>query len=233
MSIRRTDHALVLVIEDQEKLRRNLSQDLAAHGYEVVAVGTGEEGYERATSERFDALVLDLKLPARDGLSILTDLRQAGFASPVLILTAQGSVEERVKGLDAGADDYLVKPFAHAELLARLRAMLRRSSPVKELVLRCGDLAMDVVARRVERAGVALELTVREFELLEYLLRHKNSHVTREMLARDVWNEPAGVMTNVIDVCINSLRRKIEQADQPTIIHTVRGVGYAVRDLQA
>lgn len=222
----------VLVIEDQEKLRRNLSQDLAAHGYEVVAVGTGEDGYKRATEERFDALVLDLKLPGRDGLSILADLRKAGFSSPVLILTAQDSVEERVQGLDAGADDYLVKPFAHAELLARLRALLRRSSPAQEFVLRCGDLAMDVVARRVERAGVDVDLTVREFELLEYLLRHKNSNVTREKLARDVWKEPAGVITNVIDVCVNGLRRKIEQADQPSLIQTVRGVGYAVRDLQ-
>jgi DNA-binding response OmpR family regulator len=147
-----------------------------------------------------------------------------------LILTARDSIEDRVAGLDAGADDYLVKPFAHAELLARLRALLRRVPATGEVVLRCGDVQMDLLARRVVRSGVEIQLGQREFELLECLLRNKNTAVTREMLARDVWKEPAGLLTNVIDVCVNSLRKKIEQPGAAPLVRTIRGVGYTVRD---
>ena len=220
----------VLVVEDQEKLRRNLEQVLAAAGYDTHVAGTGDDGYRLATTEPFDALILDLTLPGRDGLQILADLRARGFSQPILILTARDAIEDRVAGLDSGADDYLIKPFAHAELLARLRALLRRSQTPAELVLRHEDLEMDLVARRVLRGGKEVELSQREYALLEYLLRNKNSVVSREMLARDVWKEPAGVMTNAIEVCMNGLRKKIESAAARPLIRTVRGVGYAVGD---
>ena len=220
----------VLVIEDQIKLRRNLQQLLEQQGYEVVVVGTGEEGYYSATTQSFDAIILDLTLPGRDGLQILSDLREAGFAKPVLILTARDSIDDRVAGLDSGADDYLVKPFAHAELLARVRALLRRGRSGVERLLHCGDIEMDLLTRKVVRKGVEIELSQREFELLEYLLRHKNSNVTREMLARDVWKEPQGLLTNAIEVCVNGLRKKVELPGTRPLILTVRGVGYSVRD---
>ena len=220
----------VLVVEDQLKLRRNLHQVLEKEGYDVVSTGTGEEGYYCATTQSFDAIILDLTLPGRDGLEVLRDLRASRFSKPVLILTARDSIDDRVAGLDCGADDYLVKPFAHAELLARLRALLRRGRSGIERLLHCGDLEMDVLTRKVARKGLEIELSQREFELLEYLLRHKNSNVTREMLARDVWKEPHGVLTNAIEVCVNGLRKKIELPGARLLIRTVRGVGYAVRD---
>ncbi len=220
----------ILVIEDQQKLRRNLQQMLEQEGYEVAAAATGEEGFRQATAQAFDAIVLDLTLPGRDGLQVLGDLRKSGFQKPVLILTARDSIDDRVAGLDAGADDYLVKPFAHAELLARLRALLRRGRPGQERLLYCADLEMDLFTRKVARKGVEIELSQREFELLEYLLRHKNTNVSREMLTRDVWKEPQGLLTNVIDVCVNSLRKKVEVPGTRPLIETVRGVGYAVRE---
>lgn len=220
----------VLVIEDQSKLRRNLQQVLEQEGYEVVASETGEAGYDYAATQPFDAIVLDLTLPGRDGLEILNDLRESGFLMPVLILTARDSVEDRVAGLDSGGDDYLVKPFAHAEMLARLRALLRRRRTGVERSLHCDDLEVDVLTRHVARGGVEIELTQREFELLEYLLRHKDRNVTRAMLEHDVWKEPRGVLTNVIDVCVNSLRKKVERPGTSPLIRTVRGVGYTIRD---
>jgi len=220
----------VLVIEDQIKLRRNLQQLLEQDGYDVVVAGTGEEGFYSATTQSFDAIILDLTLPGRDGLQILSDLRASGFAKPVLILTARDSIDDRVAGLDSGADDYLVKPFAHAELLARVRALLRRGRSGLERLLHCADIEMDLLTRKIARKGVEIELSQREFELLEYLLRHKNTNVTREMLTRDVWKEAQGPLTNVIEVCVNSLRKKVELPGMRPLILTVRGVGYSVRD---
>ena len=220
----------VLIVEDQKRLLGSLRRGLEEEGYAVATAATGEEGYYLATTQSIDALVLDLMLPGRPGLQVLTDLRAHGFTKPVLILTARDSVEDRVKGLDCGADDYLVKPFAFAELLARLRALLRRNVGERETVLRADNLEMDLVARRVVRDGIQIELTNREFELLEFLLRHKNTSVTRDMLGREVWKEPDGMWTNVIEVCINSLRKRVEQPGQRQLIHTVRGVGYALRD---
>ncbi len=222
--------ARLLVVEDQKKLLNSLQRGLEEEGYDVVAVQTGEEGFYAATTESVDAVVLDLMLPGRDGLLVLHDLRAKGFSKPVLILTARDTVEDRVVGLDAGADDYLVKPFAFAELLARLRALLRRGSSGRESVLRADDLEMDLLARRVVRDGIELDLTRREFELLEFLLRNKNAAVTREMIAREVWKDADGALTNSIDVFITLLRKKVERPGLRQVIQTIRGVGYAVRD---
>jgi DNA-binding response OmpR family regulator len=168
-------------------------------------------------------------LPGRNGIDILGDLRRAGKTLPVLILTARDAVEDRVIGLDSGADDYLVKPFAFAELLARLRVLMRRERHGLETLLRADDLELDLLNRRATRAGQELLLTQREFELLAYLLRHKNQIVTRDMLGREVWKEPNYALTNVIDAYISLLRRKVERPDQRPLIHTLRGVGYSLR----
>jgi DNA-binding response OmpR family regulator len=218
----------VLVVEDERKVLRSLERGLQAEGYEVVTAATGSEGLRLATALPFDGLVLDLMLPGRDGLQVLAELRRAGKATPVLILTARDAIEDRVTGLDAGADDYLVKPFAFAELLARLRALLRRGQADRETVLRAGELEMDLLARRVARGGEEVPLTQREFEVLEYFLRHQGQAVTREMLGRDVWKEPNHALTNVIEVYITLLRRKLERPGQGPLIHTVRGVGYCL-----
>jgi two-component system, OmpR family, copper resistance phosphate regulon response regulator CusR len=220
----------LLVVEDQKKLLSSLESGLREEGYEVATAETGEQGYYVATTEPVDAVVLDLMLPGRDGIRVLRDLRANGFKQPVLILTARDAVEDRILGLDSGADDYLVKPFAFAELLARLRALLRRDVSGRELVLRADDLEVDLLARRVVRGGIELDLTRREYELLEYLLRHKNATVTRDMIARDVWKEATGAPTNAIDVYITMLRKKVERAGARQLIHTVRGVGYGLRD---
>jgi two-component system, OmpR family, copper resistance phosphate regulon response regulator CusR len=222
--------ARILVVEDQEKHRDSLRRGLEAEGYEVVTASTGDEGFGAATTRPVDAIVLDLMLPGRHGLDILRDLRAGGFAKPVLILTALDAIEERVQGLDSGANDYLVKPFAFAELLARLRVLLRRDYAERELFLLADDLELDLLGRRVARSGLSIDLTGREYELLEYLLRHKNEVVTRDMIARDVWKETTGAMTRIIDVYINALRKKVEHPGRRTLIHTVRGIGYALRD---
>lgn len=219
----------VLVVEDERKVLRSLERGLLAEGYEVATAATGEDGYHQATTQPFDCLVLDWMLPGRDGMQLLADLRRAGRATPVLVLTARDAVEDRVAGLDGGADDYLVKPFAFAELLARLRVLLRRGLEMRETVLRADDLEMDLIQHRVVRSGVEVELSHREFEVLEYLLRHKNTTVTRDMLGREVWKEPGHALTNVIDVYITLLRKKVEPSGQRSLIHTLRGVGYMLK----
>jgi len=176
-------------------------------------------------------VILDLMLPNRDGMDVLRGLRAEGFSKPVLILTARDEVEARVEGLDSGADDYLVKPFAFVELLARVRALIRRDVLSRELCFQADDLEMNLIARSVVRGGETIDLTRREFELLEFLLRNKNSPVTREMIAREVWKEGTGTLTNTIDVYITLLRKKIERPDRPALIHTVRGVGYVLKDV--
>ena len=222
--------ARVLVVEDQMRHLDSLRRGLEAEGYDVATASTGEEGLARATKEIVDAIVLDLMLPGRDGMSVLRDLRSKGFSKPILILSARDAVEDRVRGLDEGANDYLVKPFAFAEFLARLRALLRRNLSGLDLVLKAGDLTVDVVSRRVTRSGAQLDLTGREYELLEYLVRHKNEVVTRDMIALDVWREPTGAMTRIIDVYINALRKKVNRIGPSALIQTVRGVGYVLRD---
>ena len=222
----------VLVVEDERKLAQVLASALAAEHYEVVVASTGEDGFYRLNAEQFDLVVLDLMLPGRGGLEILQTLRQRRVDTPVLILTARDGIEDRVAGLDLGADDYLVKPFALPELLARIRALLRRGRPADALRLKVADLEMDLVARRVARGDRVLELTSREFELLEYLLRHQGHLVSREMLARDVWKEThrATPIDNVIDVQMTRLRRKVDANGGPRLIHTVRGVAFALRE---
>ena len=222
--------ARVLVVEDQKKHLDSLRRGLEAEGYDVAIASTGEEGLALAITEKVDAIVLDLMLPGRDGLDILREHRSNGFAKPILILTARDSVEDRVRGLDEGGNDYLVKPFAFAEFLARLRALLRREPLNRPLVLQASDLKMDLLSRKVTRSGDELELTGREYELLEYLLRHKNEVVTRDMIALDVWKERTGAMTRIIDVYINALRKKVDRIGRTALIQTVRGVGYALRE---
>ncbi|OHB82006.1 MAG: DNA-binding response regulator [Planctomycetes bacterium RBG_16_64_10] len=218
--------ARLLLVEDEAKVRRSLQKGLEEEGYEVVAVDNGNDGRHQASTQPFDCLILDLMLPGRDGLEILQRVRAAGRQTPTIILTARGAIEDRVRGLDAGADDYLPKPFAFAELLARIRVCLRRGSTLAETVLRAGDLSLDCIHRRVVQADKEIDLTAREFELLEYLMKHRGEVVTREMIARDVWREPPGTMTNVIDVYINYVRKKLERAGNARLIHTIRGIGY-------
>ncbi|HKB14630.1 MAG TPA: response regulator transcription factor [Planctomycetota bacterium] len=222
----------VLVVEDEPKVARALQAGLEEEHYEVVVARSGEEGFFRLNAETFDLLVLDLMLPGRDGIEILRTLRERGVETPVLILTARDAVEDRVLGLDGGADDYLVKPFAFPELLARIRALLRRGRSDQALKLKVGDLEMDLVTRKVVRAGRAVELTAREFDLLEYLLRHANQLVSRGMLSRDVWKETsrATPLDNVIDVHIARLRKKVDQDFPARLIQTVRGVGFMLRE---
>jgi two-component system, OmpR family, copper resistance phosphate regulon response regulator CusR len=222
----------VLVTEDDPKVAGAIRSGLLGEGFEVVVSRTGEDCYFRATTEPYDVLVLDLGLPGRGGLEVLGTLRARGLTMPVLVVTARDSVEDRVVGLEAGADDYLVKPFAFAELLARIRALLRRGRPEEALRVHVADLEVDPVGRSVRRGGQPIDLTAREFELLEYLVRHQGQIVSREMLGRDVWQEAARgtPLDNVIDVHITRLRRKVDQGFESKLIHTVRGVGFLVRD---
>ena len=222
----------VLIVEDERKLAQVLSSALQGEHYDVVVAATGEDGFYRANAEQFDLVLLDLMLPGRSGLEILQTLRQRHVDTPVLILTARDGIEDRVLGLDLGADDYLVKPFALPELLARIRALLRSGRPSELFRLKVADLEMDLVARRVVRGDRSIELTGREFDLLEYLLRHQGHLVSREMLATDVWKEPrrATPLDNVIDVQMTRLRRKVDSEGAARLIHTVRGVGFVVRE---
>jgi DNA-binding response OmpR family regulator len=222
----------VLVVEDERKLAQVLASALEGDHYDVVVARTGEDGFFRANAEAFDLVLLDLNLPGRSGLEILQTLRQRHIDTPVLILTARDGVDDRVLGLDLGADDYLIKPFALPELLARIRALLRRGRPSEVFRLKVADLELDLVARRVNRGERALDLTAREFELLEYLLRHQGHLVSREMLAREVWKEPrrATPLDNVIDVQMTRLRKKIDAEGTARLIHTVRGVGFVLRE---
>jgi len=222
----------ILVIEDEPKVARALKAGLERAGYEIAGSATGEEGFFLASAQAFDLILLDLMLPGRDGIEVLETLRGRGVKTPVLILTARDAVEDRVQGLDSGADDYLVKPFAFPELLARIRVLLRRGRPDEALRLGLADLDMDLLTRRVTRVGRALDLTVREFALLEYLLRHHGQVVSREMLARDVWKEVARgtPLDNVIDVNIARLRKKVDQGFAVKLLHTVRGVGFVMRE---
>ncbi len=222
----------LLVIEDEPKVGHALQQGLQAEGYEVVLAETGEDGFFLASSRAFDLIVLDLMLPGRNGLEVLAALRKQNSTAQILILTAKDTIEDRVTGLDAGADDYLVKPFAFPELSARIRALLRRGKSEPATPLKIGALEIDPVTRTVLREGLRLELTVREFELLEFLVRNQGRVVSREMLARDVWKEPgrATPLDNVIDVHVARLRKKLDDPFAGKLLHTVRGVGFILSE---
>jgi len=222
----------ILVIEDESKVAQAIRKGLETELYQVTVAATGEEGYFLATTRAFDLIVLDLMLPGRSGLEILTALRQQECQTPVLILTARDAVEDRVEGLDTGADDYVVKPFAFPELLARIRALTRRGRPEQALRLRLADLELDCVTRKVTRERLKIDLTEKEFELLEYLLRHQGHVVSREMLAREVWKVSARAtpLDNVIDVHITRLRQKMDAPFKTKLLKTVRGVGFVLKE---
>lgn len=222
----------ILVVEDQKKVAQALKEGLEAEHYEVVTAETGEEGFFLTNSQTFDLVILDLMLPGRSGLEILTTIREKNLDTPVLILTAKDAVEDRVVGLDSGADDYLVKPFAFPELLARIRALLRRGRADQVLKLKYADLEMDLVTRKVVRADQTIELSAREYDLLEYLLRNSGHVVSREMLAQDVWQvfDRVTPIDNVIDVHMTRLRKKVDQPFEKGLLQTVRGVGFTLRE---
>ena len=222
----------ILLVEDEVKLAKAVKEGLEADRYAVSVVHTGEEGFYLVHEQTFDLIILDVMLPGRDGLEILATLRRRGNLTPVLLLTAKDSIDDRVRGLDAGADDYLVKPFAFPELLARIRALARRGKAEPAEKLQLADLEIHSADRTVVRGGKTLDLTPREFDLLEYLMRHQGRVVSREMLARDIWKEPARFtpLDNVIDVHVARLRRKVDDQFETKLLQTVRGVGFLLRE---
>ena len=222
----------LLIVEDDEKTSGALKTGLESEGFSAVTASAGEEGFFLLNSEKFDLVVLDWMLPGRDGIQVLKTLRERGTKTPVLLLTARDAIEDRVLGLESGADDYLVKPFAFAELVARIRSLLRRAAPAEPLRKTIADLVVDLETRRVWRAGKAIELTPREFDLLVYLMRQPGQVVTREMLAKEVWAETNRVtpLDNVIDVHVAHLRKKLDDGHAMKLVHTVRGVGFVLRE---
>lgn len=222
----------ILIVEDEKKLAQALKESLEREQFSVDMAHTGEEGFFLVNEHRFDLVILDIMLPGRDGIEVLATLRKRDLRTPVIILTAKDTIEDRVLGLDSGADDYLVKPFAVPELLARMRALLRRGRIESSASLKMSGLEMDVVTRSVLREGKIIELTAKEFELLEYFLRRQGTVVTREMLSRDVWKVSvrAAPLDNVIDVHMTRLRKKIDQGFAYPLVHTIRGVGFILRE---
>ncbi len=219
----------VLLIEDDRKVASFIRKGLEEEGYAVDVASDGEVGLAMSLDRLHDAIVLDVMLPKKPGFQVLRELRQAKVATPVLLLTARDAVEDKVQGLDAGADDYLTKPFAFVELLARLRALLRRGSEARAPLLQAADLILEPATRTVKRGGEPIALTNREFALLEYFLRNPGRVLTRTMIAEHVWDYSFDSATNVIDVYVNYLRKKIDANREPKLLHTVRGVGYVLK----
>jgi DNA-binding response OmpR family regulator len=219
----------ILVIEDNHRLNSALTASLTHEGYSVDSAYDGQEGQDLAEMTAYDLIILDILLPEKDGLEVCRDLRRRRIQTPILLLTARDSVDDRVKGLDYGADDYLVKPFAMRELLARMRALLRRQHPYTNGQLEMGSLVVDPVTHTVERDRQPIELTPKEFALLEYLMYHRNQVVTREMIEQHIWNYDFECESNVIDVYVRRLRRKIDTPFAVKLLTTVRGVGYRLQ----
>ncbi|WP_263415239.1 response regulator transcription factor [Terriglobus albidus] len=219
------------MIEDERKLASAISEGLCQGGYRVTVAFTGEGALKVLSEKHVDVVLLDVMLPKMSGLETLREMRKRGFKMPVLMLTSKGLVDDRVRGLDAGADDYLVKPFAFPELLARIRALHRRVIPSAPTRISLDDLSVDLSGRMVERGGRILELTEREFDLLEYLMLNKGTVVSREMVARDVWKSEVRYtsLDNVFDVHIARIRRKLDDSFERKLLHTVRGVGFVMR----
>ena len=220
----------LLLVEDDPKLARSIQQGLAAESFAIEVVETGEDAVRRAGATAYDLIILDIMLPHMDGFAVCEQLRSAGLDVPILMLSARGVVEDRVKGLQTGADDYLSKPFSFAELTARVQALLRRQKPSALRLLKVSDLTLDPVTRIVRRGEQRIDLSAKEFALLEYLMRNAGQALTRAMIAEHVWNFSWERLTNVIDVYVNHLRRKIEITGGPRLIHAVRGVGYVLRE---
>jgi DNA-binding response OmpR family regulator len=219
----------ILVIEDNHHLNSSLASSLTHEGYSVDSAYDGQEGQDLAEMTAYDLIILDILMPKKDGLEVCRDLRRRRVHTPILLLTARDSVDDRVQGLDCGADDYLVKPFAIRELLARLRALLRRQQPSKQGRLETGDLVIDPIIHSVERAGRSIDLTPKEFALLEYFMYHPNQVVTRGMIEQHIWNYDFECESNVIDVYVRRLRRKIDDPFATKLLTTVRGIGYRLQ----
>lgn len=220
----------ILVVEDERKVASFIKHGLEEERYIVETAADGISGLEMAMNNAFDAILLDVMLPGKDGFLILRELREAGVATPIIMLTARGATEDRVQGLDMGADDYLPKPFSFEELAARLRSILRRSSPEKSTKLRCGDLVLDTVSHLAYRGGKEIELTTKEYALLEYLIRNKNRILSRSTITQHVWKHNFDPESNIIDVYIKRLRSKIDREDSKPLIQSIRGVGYRMRE---
>ena len=219
----------ILLVDDEVKFSTVLRGGLEEHGYAVDVAHDGEEGYQLARLEPYDLVILDVMLPVMDGLQVCRRLRAERRNVPVLMLTARDAVDDRVAGLDCGADDYLVKPFAFQELLARSRALLRRESASRDPVLRVGDLELDTVSHAVRRAGRPVDLTSKEYAILEYFVRNPNRVFTRAQIAEHVWDYDFVAMSNVVDVYVGYLRRKLADDREPRLLHTIRGTGYQLR----
>lgn len=219
----------ILVVEDEKKVASFIKKGLEEEGYAVDVAADGEEGLAMALARVHDLLILDIRLPKMDGLRVLQALRQDHVTAPVLLLTVRATIEDKVLGLDAGADDYLTKPFAFQELVARVRALLRRRAEADPTVLQIGDLRLDPARRIICRGGEKIDLTPREFALLDYFMRNPGRVLTRTMIAEHVWDYSFDTSTNVIDVYVNYLRKKIDTAREPKLLHTVRGVGYVLK----
>jgi two-component system OmpR family response regulator len=220
----------ILLVEDDPDIADFVRQGLEEAGYAVDHTADGEEGFRYALNQPYDAAVVDLMLPRRDGLSLIQAIRQRGVSTPVLILSAKRSVDERVEGLQAGGDDYLTKPFAFAELLARVQALIRRGSGTTEPTrLTAGPLALDLLERTATRDGTAIDLQPREFSLLEYLMRHPGQVISKTMILEHVWDFDFTPQTNVVEVLVHRLRSKVDEPFEPKLIHTVRGAGYVLR----
>ncbi len=219
----------ILVIEDEKKLAGFIRKGLQEEGYAVDVASDGQTGLDMALDGVHDLILLDIQLPRKDGLTVLRELRRQKIAMPVLLLTVRGTIEDKVLGLDSGADDYLTKPFAFEELVARVRALLRRRSGTGEPVLRVGDLTLDPIRHTVHRGDTRIDLTAREFALLDYFMRNPGRVLTRTMITERVWDYNFDPMTNVVDVYVNYLRKKIDLDGKPRLIHTVRGAGYVLK----
>jgi len=220
----------ILVVEDEQKVASFIRRGLEAEHYEVSVAHDGGTGLERALATDYDVVILDVMLPGRNGLDVVRELRAHGRTVPILLLTARAGVSDKVSGLDLGADDYLTKPFEFAELLARVRALLRRGAAAAPPTLSAGDLTLDPATRKVTRAGRPIDLSPREYALLEFFLRNRGRVLSRTLIAQHVWGVDFDTFTNVIDVYVNYLRRKLEAPGAPKLLQTVRGVGYVLKE---
>ncbi len=220
----------ILIIEDEKKVAKLLQQGLEEERYTVDVAYDGESGSQLILSETFDLIILDILIPKKDGITVLKEIRSKKINTPVLMLTAKSSIDDKVEGLDAGADDYLTKPFSFAELLARVRSLLRRGTAEKLTTLKVVDLHLDTVAHKAKRGEKIIELTGKEYALLEYFMRNVNRVLTRALISEHIWNYNFDTGTNVIDVYINHLRSKIDDGFEKKLLHTVRGVGYVLKD---